>query len=108
MHVGRLYGYQRAQARRVLDNDLRYQPGIDQGIVGVDEDPLTTGLLTPARYINDILDVAVPFYRARLRRGGEDLDLSRVGFCSLIHASPHRRRSSLAWRLELSRTFVRH
>ena len=59
MHVDRLDRHERAQRRRVLDDDVGKQPGIQETVVRIDKDPLASRLFTPARHLSDPLDVAI-------------------------------------------------
>ena len=59
MHVHGLNSYQGAQRMSILDDDLAREPGINQRIIGVDQDPAATGGLTPARDVTDFPDVIV-------------------------------------------------
>src|SRR3954464_13294096 len=48
MHIGRLHRHERTELLCILQNDLRNKPGIDQGVVSIDENALTTAFFAPA------------------------------------------------------------
>ena len=67
MQIDRLYGDQRTQPISVLNDDLRYQPGVSNRIVGVNEYAFAAGLFAPAGDIGDPLQVQVFVHIFRLR-----------------------------------------
>jgi len=60
MHVGRLHCHERTELLGILQNDLRNKPGIDQGVVGIDENPLAPAFFAPARDSFHLIDVLLP------------------------------------------------
>ena len=57
MHVRRLHRDERTQPGGVLQNHLRHQPGVNQAVVGVDENSLAATFLTPAGDLDHVLQV---------------------------------------------------
>ena len=86
VHVDGLNGDEGAQACRALNDDLRHQPSVDEPIVGIDENPLAPGPLTPARHVGHPLRVGVAVSVAGLRAGREHFE-ARIG--QAIQASAH-------------------
>ena len=74
MHVDRLDRDQRAQGPGALDDDLRHQPGVDERVVRIDEDPPAPRPFAPAGHPDDLVEIGPRVVAARRRAGGEDLD----------------------------------
>src|SRR2546422_3456114 len=86
VHVSGLDRDQGTEAGRVLDDDVRHQPGINEPVVGIDENPLAPRLLTPARHVGHPLDVGLAVSIGGLRAGRKHLE-THVG--RAIHALAH-------------------
>ena len=88
MHIGWLYCDQGAEARRILQDELRNQPRINKAIVCINKDPLAAALFTPARHIDNTLDIGGLFSVAGLRASGKELNaFIQESFC---HVNPLR------------------
>jgi hypothetical protein len=55
MHVDGLDGDKGTERFRILNQSLRDQPGINQGIVGVDQTARASGVLTPTSDAAELL-----------------------------------------------------
>ncbi len=69
--VDRLHGDERRQPARRAEDQLRHAPGIDEGVVGVDERAFGAGCLAPARHLGDSGRVVPGFVGARRWAGRE-------------------------------------
>src|SRR2546423_14808292 len=85
MHVYGLHSDKRTETGRVLDDDLGQQPGIEQTIVGVDQDAAVSIVVRPSSDVDHALQVAFSIDRTRRRAGREELD--RVLLSHAIHTS---------------------
>src|SRR2546423_12155644 len=86
MQIDGLDRDQGTEACRVLDDDVRHEPRIEQPIVGGDEDTFAPGLLTPARYVGHPLAGAVRMALPGLRAGGKELS---THVAQAIHGPAH-------------------
>ena len=77
MHVDRLDRYQRAQLLGRLDDDLRDEPGIDELVVRVDEDPAIPGAITPRRDFGHPPPIHVRGQILGLWAGGKEFEHAR-------------------------------
>src|SRR6516162_1440941 len=73
--VYRLNSDQGTEPFGVFDNDLCGEPRIHQGVVCVDEKPLTSVVLTPSSHVDHVLAVHFSGCPARLGTRGENLYL---------------------------------
>ena len=59
VHIDWLDSHKRTKVLGVLNDDLGHQPGIDDAVVRVDQNPFAAALLTPARHIRHAPRVAI-------------------------------------------------
>src|SRR2546430_11334472 len=85
-HVNGLDRDQGTEARRVLDDDVRREPSIYEPVVGVNQNPLASGLLTPARHVGHPLDVGLGVTVGRLRAGRKHFE---THVARAVHAIVH-------------------
>ena len=78
VHVDGLHGDERAEPLRVLDDDLRGEPGVHEQIGGVHEDALASRPLAPAGGVRHLPEVGPRLGQIRLRTSREDLDVSAI------------------------------
>src|SRR2546429_8431676 len=77
---------QGTEAGRVLDDDVRHQPGIHEPVVGIDENPLASGSLTPARHVGHPLDVGLAVSIGGLRASRKHFETHVRHSVQIIHA----------------------
>ena len=78
MHVNGLDRDQRAKRLSVLKDQIGDKPGVDDGVVGVNENSGAAGLFAPSGDVNDLLDITIAREILGLRAGGEDFDLRSI------------------------------
>jgi hypothetical protein len=78
MHINGLNCDQRAKSPGVLKDQIGDEPGIDDGVVGVNQNGSAAGLFAPSGDVNDLLDVTIAREILGLRAGGEDFDLRSI------------------------------
>src|SRR5262249_13071443 len=74
MHVDRLNGNQRTELTCMLEDALRYQPGINDPVVRVNQDSFATICFTPVGNVDHALEVLRRGMVAGLRAGRKDSD----------------------------------
>src|SRR2546426_12626961 len=83
MHVNRLDCHEGAERLGVLGDDLRHQPWVDQGVIGVDEDALAPGPFAPLGDLHHLRDIGLSVESCGGRTRGEYVDA--WGWLAMFH-----------------------
>src|SRR2546425_1407692 len=87
MHVNGLDRHQWTEGSRILDDYLRNQPRVDQGVVRIHKNSLASCSLAPLSDINDSLSIGLLVNAARRRASRKEVYMCH-GRCVLRHLRP--------------------